>query len=436
MSSKTSRADVDGPGGQRLQLLAVAFHFPPQSGSSGVLRTLNFVRHLPTHGWQSTVLTAHPRAYAECSNALLDQIPKDARVVRAFALDASRHMAWRGRYPGVLATPDKWSSWFLGGLFQGLRIIRSDRPSVIWSTYPVATAHCIGAMLSKLTGLPWAVDFRDPMLAASQAGVTRMQRWGLRMVERWVAKRASLCIFTTARAAEDFARRHPALDGRCHVIENGFDEAAFSGLKPVRPDVSPDTMLMLHSGLIYPVDRDPLKFFLAVRGLMDRGVLDRERVRVRFRAPQHGAAVMHRAAEAGIQDVVEIAQSLPYREALGEMMGADLLLLFQGAAFNAQIPAKVYEYLRAGGQMLAMTDLAGDTAALLRTFEQVGLADIASEDAIEYALSQWLFQRQSAAAAATVQINRDRVMKFTRAAQAARLDALLRELISPAIGAK
>jgi hypothetical protein len=253
-------------------------------------------------------------------------------------------------------------------------------------------------------------------------------------VERSVVKRASLCIFTTHRAADDFVNRFPAFAGRCHVIENGFDEAAFSGLAPARPGVSTDCMLMLHSGLIYPADRDPLQFFLALKRLLERGVLERGRVLVRFRAPHHGSAVMQRAAEVGVQEVVEIAPALPYTEALAEMMGADLLLLFQGTAFNAQIPAKVYEYMRARGQMLAITDQSGDTAALLRTFEQVGLADIASADSIEGALLHLLAQRQGASADTIARINRERVMNYTRAAQAARLDALLRKLVMPANG--
>ena len=40
------------------QVLMVAFHFPPLAGSSGIQRTLRFATHLPSFGWQPTVLTA------------------------------------------------------------------------------------------------------------------------------------------------------------------------------------------------------------------------------------------------------------------------------------------------------------------------------------------------------------------------------------------
>ena len=45
------------------RILMVAFHFPPQRGSSGVQRTLKFSRYLGGHGWKPVVLSAHPRAY-------------------------------------------------------------------------------------------------------------------------------------------------------------------------------------------------------------------------------------------------------------------------------------------------------------------------------------------------------------------------------------
>jgi hypothetical protein len=48
------------------------------------------------------------------------------------------------------------------------------------------------------------------------------------------------------------------------------------------------------------------------------------------------------------------------------MMDVDGLLLMQAANCNSQIPAKAYEYLRAGRPILALTDPAGDTGDLMR----------------------------------------------------------------------
>ena len=110
------------------RVLMVAYHFPPLAGSSGIQRTLRFVQQLPQFGWQPLVLTADPRAYERTSDDLLADIPPETIVRRAFALDAARHFAWRGRYLALLARPDRWASWRFAAVRQGMQLIRRHRP--------------------------------------------------------------------------------------------------------------------------------------------------------------------------------------------------------------------------------------------------------------------------------------------------------------------
>ena len=98
---------------------------------------------------------------------------------------------------------------------------------------------------------------------------------------------------------------------------------------------------------------------------------------IRFRAAVHEDLLRDLAKRHNVQALVEICPALPYREALAEMLGADALLLMQASNCNAQIPAKFYEYLRAGKPPLGLTDPAGDTAAAMRS---AGLSDTARLD--------------------------------------------------------
>jgi hypothetical protein len=145
------------------RVLMIAYHFPPLAGSSGIQRTLRFVQHLPSLGWQPIVLSAQARAYEHTSNDLESQIPEGTAVRRAFALDTARHLALGGRHAQFMARPDRWVSWKFDGVRQGMRLIREFKPQVLWSTYPIATAHVIGAELHRRSGIPWIADFRDPM---------------------------------------------------------------------------------------------------------------------------------------------------------------------------------------------------------------------------------------------------------------------------------
>lgn len=403
---------------KKKNILMVAFHFPPQSGSSGILRTLNFVKYLPENGWQPIVLTAMARAYAEQRNDLIASIPSQTKIVRGFAVDAARHLSIGGKYPLALALPDRWSSWWLGTVWAGLRLIREQRPDIIWSTYPISTAHWIGSTLARFSGLPWVIDFRDPMVTSNYP-VHKLQRRLWTEMESRFMRQATVCIFTTQRAASSYAMRYPDIAQKCKVIENGFEEDIFEKTKPNRLNIPENCLLMLHSGLIYPKDRNPSHFFAAVQSLMASGQLDRTKLRIRFRAPQHGEEVCAFAAKYGLQDIVEVQPPISYQDAISEMMGADALIVFQGSNFNAQIPAKIYEYIRAQKPVLALLDPAGDTAAQLSQFKEgVFQADIDDEESIKSCLLAWLHYMQSDFFLKGMIKNMELVKRYSRKSQA------------------
>ena len=354
----------------------IAFHFPPFAGSSGVQRTLRFVQQLPRFGWQPIVLTAHPRAYEKTSQDLLKDIPKGVVVERAFALDTARHLAIGGRYPGALARPDRWKSWWLGAVPAGLRLIRQHRPAVIWSTYPIPTAHRVADQLHRLSGLPWIADFRDPM--AQDGYPEDPKTWvAFERIERSAVAQAACSIFTTRGAAGMYRSRYPENADRMQVIENGFDEESFTGVTGGAPLI-PGKTTLLHSGLIYPVERDPTQFFETLTTLWKSGRISPDTLHIRFRAPAHDKLILGIAERLGVSPFVECLPPIPYREALGEMMRADGLLVMQAANCNEQIPAKVYEYLRSQRPLLGLTDPKGDTADLMT---RAGVRHIAPLDA-------------------------------------------------------
>lgn len=420
------------PRAEGCRVLMVAFHFPPQAGSSGILRTLNFAKNLPSSGWQPTVLSAHPRAYEERREDLLKDIPTDIRVVRAFALDAAKHLSMRRKYPGFLALPDRWSSWCLGAVRAGMAEIQQSRPSVLWSTYPIASAHLIGYLLHRRSGLPWVADFRDPMINGSYPSEKLQRRvWG--WLEPLVFQHATRCVFTTERAAALYRSRYPHAAGRCLVIENGYDEEAFVDNPPCREGVPSDQILILHSGIIYPKDRNPEQFFQALARLQREPSLAGRTLRVKFRAPVHGDEVAALAARHGLSDIVEIAPPVPYRRAIAEMLAADLLLVFQGTQFNTQIPAKIYEYLRTGRPLMGLVDKSGDTARQLRKFEGVALADIGDADDIEKVLRVWFARPEGNADDDSQAFNRAAIQAYSRKAQAVFLAQILSQSVSGAL---
>jgi len=350
------------------RVLLIAFHFPPLHSSSGIQRTLNFAKYLQEYGWQPAVLTAVPSVYETTDDGQLKEVPEDVEVIRASVLDTARDLAICGRYLSWMALPDRWISWFPAGVYAGLKWIRKQRPQVIWSTSPIATAHLIGWLLHRLTGIPWIADLRDSMTEANYPPNCTRRRV-LRWVERRIVRNASRVVFTTPGALKMYAERYPEQPAsRWTVIQNGYDEnnfvAAEAGME--RKVKFSNPLTLVHSGLLYLSERDPRPFFDAVAALHAKGIVDSSNLQVVLRATGHDEYYGPMLEERGIADIVQLVPGIPYLSALREMLEADGLLLFQAANCNHQIPAKLYEYLRAQRPILALTDSAGDTAGVLR----------------------------------------------------------------------
>lgn len=369
----------------------IAFHFPPVAMGSGHLRTLGFVRYLPELGWEPTVLSANAAAFPRVDAENIKLIPDGCRVYRALALDVQRQLSIRGKYPGFLAQPDRWSTWWAAAVLKGLRLIRRHKINAIWSTYPIMTAHCIAHTLSRITGLPWIADFRDPVASSVEAGNPFSVSSQKRCEERVLA-RATRVVLTTRGAMLRYAENYPSAfgEGRLAVVPNGYDETAFSGL-PVASDRQPHRPLrFVHSGILYPDGRDPRPFFTALANLRSSGALAEDDLMVVLRASGSEAMYSEEIRRRGLEGMVTLAPPVSNHEALLEQADADALLLFQGSKFDHQIPAKVYEYLRIGRPIFALLGNGGDTEALLHETGGAKLVALDDVPGIEKGLLEFM----------------------------------------------
>jgi hypothetical protein len=179
-------------------------------------------------------------------------------------------------------------------------------PDVIWSTYPIATAHQIGASIARRSGLPWIADFRDPMAQPGYPADPR--RWkAFDRIERRTASTASLCTFTTPGAARIYGERYPERAGAMRVIENGYDEETFADSAAASSgSINPGRLTLLHSGVVYPSERDPTQLLAALAQLRQRSAQLYARLVVRFRAPVQSDLLQQLAARFQVEEAIEI----------------------------------------------------------------------------------------------------------------------------------
>lgn len=191
-----------------------------------------------------------------------------------------------------------------------------------------------------------------------------------------------------------YAERYPEIPAeRWAIIENGYDEENFreaeTGFVAPAPGAH-ERLTLIHSGILYPAERDPKPFFAALAQLRDTGAINSRTLRVVLRASGNEAAYAGMLEALGLQELVELASPISYKAALQEMLAADGLLLFQGGMCNHQIPAKLYEYFRAGRPIFTLADPIGNTAEALRVAGANNIANIADAQDIARHLADFL----------------------------------------------
>jgi len=369
-------------------VLMIAYHYPPEGGSSGVLRTLKFSKYLPQHGWTPHVLTLWESLYPAKDEGLLGDVPPEAVVHRTFALNSARHLAIQGRHLALLTVPDRFISWLPFGVARGLRVIRQTGIRVLYSTSPPPTTHLIAVGLKALTGLPWVADFRDPWVEEGFYPLPGTLRYRVETIlEQHVIRRADRVTVTTPYLQREFISRYPQLTpDTVQVIYNGYDEMDFQHVQS--PGRSAQFEI-LHAGLVTPEFRDPRPLLQAVTSLIADGSLPRHEVRITFlggdtyvHSQDFGALVK----QFGLEDAVSVCGRVSHREALQRQGQAAVLLLLQASDdTRSLIPAKAFEYLRIGRPILALT-LAGATADLLQGMAYCSVVSPTDQDGLRRAV--------------------------------------------------
>ena len=314
-------------------------------------------------------------------------------------------------------------------VISGLWVVWVQKVDVIFSTYPIATSHLIGWALHKITGKPWIADFRDSMTEDSyptEPKKRKIYQW----IERETVKNCTKAIFTTPGALKMYSERYPQYSSdKWAVIENAFDEGNFEQAVAVEETLlKPNGVIrLLHSGVLYPSERDPRVFFDALSELKCAGLIARGTLNIILRATGHDDLFDPMIKERNIDDIVSLEPSVAYVDALQEMLNVDGLMIFQASNCNHQIPAKIYEYLRAEKPILALTDEQGDTANVLKKEEVGYILPLDDKEAIKRGLIEFIQQIKNNTASRS-----DKAVwkQHTRYARTEQLAKLLDDVVS------
>lgn len=411
------------------KILMIAYHFYPDL-AIGAQRTNKYAKYLPQFGWQPHILSVKPGYYDQLDQSSpeldcpvyrcgrwpvpselymsLKQLLKSgsrtgdakgsaSRAPSAQAAAASCSWLQKLVYT-VSATPDGFIGWYIPAVRLALRVIRENKIDVVYTSGPPQTNHLIGYTLSRLTGRPLVLDFRDPWLYKKRhhdLGLAISKKFDERY-EGKAIRQASLVVTTTDEWRDALkARYRPWLGDRCQTIVNGFDEEDF----PVESvNVKKDKgqeIIFLHAGTLY-AGRDPYDLLIALGELLAEGFCRPDEIRFEF----FGSTEIDMdktkriIADYKLTEVVSFSEPVERSRYLRLLSGADALIMFQSDLARVHIPAKAFEYLGTGNEILCLTS-EGATKNFMSAFEQVAIAPLDDKNLIKEAIRKIVMRLKS-----------------------------------------
>ncbi len=360
------------------RVLLISPHFPPDS-SAASHRVRLLAPHLPTFGWNPTVLTVQEEAL--CGQAdpdLLSLVPRTLRVVRAPAIAAATARRLGFGDLGLRA---------LGGLWSCVTtlLLKEDFDVLFITIYPTYPA-LLGPALKARFGVPFVLDYQDPWVSewgrsvgGGARGAVDIRSALSRLVSLFLEPMAvrdangltavSLATLQLVQARVPEARRLPVLE-----LPIGGEERDFQNVPalPVR-DFEEGLFHFVYVGTVLPRGLETVRaLFTAISAIREEEPALFARLRWHFigtsnqRHDNVQPRVRPLAEQFGIAHVVsEAPPRVAYTRALRALREASAILLL-GSDEPHYTASKLYPALLAKRPLLAVFHERSTVVRILR----------------------------------------------------------------------
>lgn len=373
------------------KVLVVTYYWYPFAGV-GSYRVSRFVKYLQKMGWEVVILTAQKASSSQLSepdHPLLDTL----KVYRTPIIEPTQWLSPRTHEigksqsithnPGIFYSknkslisriavwlrrnwliPDAKLSWKWFAVPAGKKIIRREKPDVIFSTSPPPTTHRIAESLAKWSGLAWHADFRDPWTNIYYYDDFPL---GARADKKNRAMEANVLENAPSISVVNhgfFSELSTDQTAKIRRITNGYDP------DHIQPEIinSPknEKFTIRYFGSL-KINQRPSSFIDALRKLEAEQPGVAEQVRFEF----YGSldATLSQEFSSGLARIeFKPLGFIKHDEMLKLLPKSDLLLLSIGQTKNSfyALSTKVFEYMVSGTKVLGIGPTKGAAAELVR----------------------------------------------------------------------
>ena len=376
-------------------------------------RAVRSAKYLAGRGWKVVVLTPSEGGTAlKCapnsgrfegvevlSSPYTDRLARIRDTASAFLGSPARptrtnggrpSRGWLGRSRAaarqLVAFPDEHIGWLQGGVGTGLERLKQGDVNLIFSTSPPETAHLIASRLHRETGIPWVADFRDPWSFSHLRPRSFWMDSFHRIVERRTLRGASAVVTVSkpwlARLKQLYGPR------TYRLIPNGYDPEDQADPAPSADDHKESVLTLVYTGKLHPVEQDPTSLLRAVSEVVKSKSISPNKIRVVFSCygdPLPDFEGLAKRFE--LEDVVSSTGPISHAKSIALQRSADVLLLWSWASDRGVVTAKLFEYLAARRNILAIAHPDSQVAQLVSQTNAGRVATTCEE--AKRALSDW-----------------------------------------------
>jgi len=317
---------------------------------------------------------------------------------------------------------DDYKKWSWQATRAAVRAGREYEATLVLASGPPHSGLLAGARAARRLGIPYVADLRDPWSDFIVPGKPKsgIELWLLRILEAWVMRGAAAVTSTSAIVASLLTARDRTLAERIHVIRNGYDGTIAPPLTHTGGRLS-----ILFAGTLY-LGRSPYPLLTALEELLHRPDVDPARIQVTLmgaRAEQSSDC----SPETWIQGkrCAAVVRFLPEQTAaaVAEEVAQSTVLLNLAQQQHLHVPAKTYEHLAGGREVLLICEDDCETARLVAGIRGVIQVDPSDPQILSEAMRD-LYTRHVVEGTPAVPAKED-VRRFSRALANERFHAVL-----------